>query len=571
MDESVFQRRIVVGAGFFVLAFVLVGLQLVHVTLLEPRGKAVAALPGPVRRADLTDRNGELLARDLPVKDLYARPKALNDPDRAARDLAAATGTDAARLAVVFARQRRGTAKDPFALVAQRLAPEAQAKVMRLRLAGLEFQPGLKRYYPDGRSAAQIVGVTDPDNNGVSGLELGLQDRIHAAAGHAGTSQVATSIDMRVQYILGHEVAAARETFGAEAAGGIVMDVRSGEVLGMVSLPDFDPNGRRAHDDSSRNIMAQDLYELGSVFKIFSFALGFEDRTMHLDEMFRIGPPGNQGLKIGKHTIHEAERMPEMLAGRDVLAQSSNIGTAQIALRSGGVRQKQFLAGLGLLAPLRSELPETARPMYPDNWGQIQTATVGFGQGISVTPLSFVAAAASVVNGGRRIIPTFIRQDGADRRGEQVIKPQTSLQMRDLLRYVVTDGTGKKADVAGYDVGGKTGSAQIAKPHGGYIPHALLTSFCAVFPVHDPRYIVFVILRRPHGTKETSGFALAGYTAAPMAGKVIARIAPLLGVANNAPPALPVMPAPVMPASGAPKPVPAQGATPVSMVTDGSL
>jgi cell division protein FtsI (penicillin-binding protein 3) len=228
--------------------------------------------------------------------------------------------------------------------------------------------------------------------------------------------------------------------------------------------------------------------------------------------------------------------MPEVLVARDILAQSSNIGTAQIAMRSGGARQRQFLTGLGLLKPLRSELPEIAYPLYPTNWGTIETATVGFGQGISVSPLSFVAAAATVVNGGRHITPTFVRQDGADRRGEQVIKPQTSEQMRDLLRYVVTDGTGKKADVIGYDVGGKTGSAQVPGEHGRYIPHALRTSFCAVFPVHNPRYIVFVILDQPHGTKETGGFALAGYTAAPLAGKVISRIAPLLGVPNNAPP-----------------------------------
>src|SRR5581483_11368801 len=195
-----------------------------------------------------------------------------------------------------------------------------------------------------------------------------------------------------------------------------------------------------------------------------------------------------------KHTIHEAEHMPATLAARDVLAQSSNIGTLQIALRSGPTRQRAFLGNLGLLKPLKADLPETARPLFPGaNWGQIETATVGFGQGISVSPLAFVTAAAEVVNGGRRITPTFVKQDG-DRRGEQLIKPETSQQMRDLLRYVVTDGTGKKADVAGYDVGGKTGSAQVPGEHGRYIPHALRTSFCAVFPADNPRYIVFVLL-----------------------------------------------------------------------------
>jgi cell division protein FtsI (penicillin-binding protein 3) len=518
------QRRIILGAAFSIAAFALVGIRLVDVTVMQEPGSAGFSGPAPIARADLTDRNGELLARDLPVTDLYARPHVLWDKEGAARDLAKITGAERGRLDAGFANT-----KHPYVLVARQLTPDQQDRVMQLGLPGLEFEPSAKRYYPDGRASAQLLGVTDPDNNGLSGLELGLQKEIRA---HAG-GQVATSIDMRVQYILAHETEEARETFNAKAAGGVVMDVRTGEVLAMISVPDFDPNQRRLGDgDSTRNVMAQDVYELGSVFKIFSFALALEDHTTNLDEVFPIG----QGLKVGKFTIHEAEHMPATLAARDILAQSSNIGTAQIAMRSGGVRQRAFLDNMGLLKPVATELPETARPLYPQNWGTIETATVGFGQGISVSPLSFVTAAAEVVNGGRRVAPTFLKQPpGTDNRGPQVIKPQTSEQMRDLLRYVVTDGTGKKADVPGYDVGGKTGSAQVPGPNGRYIPHALRTSFCAVFPVHDPRYIVFVLLDQPHGTKETGGFALAGYTAAPLAGKVISRIAPLLGVPNDAP------------------------------------
>jgi cell division protein FtsI (penicillin-binding protein 3) len=525
---TVFQRRIVIGAGFCVAAFMLVGIRLVDVTLMRRGGGEAEAGPAILARADLTDRNGELLARDLPVKDLYARPHEFWDKAQAARDLAAATGADARRLLDGF-----NNAKHPYVLVARRITPDAEARVMHLGLPGLEFEPASKRYYPDGRTAAQVMGVTDPDNNGVSGLEMGLQDRLRQAAADEGA--VATSIDMRVQYILAHEVAEARRTFNANAAGGIVMDVKTGEILAMTSQPDFDPNQRKlAEGDSTRNIMAQDVYELGSVFKIFTFALAFEDHTLKsLDEIFPIG----QGFRIGTHVIHEAEHMPATLAARDILAQSSNIGTSQIALRSGGAREREFLANLGLMQPIRSDLPETARPLYPGTWGDIQTANVAFGQGMAVSPLAFIAAAATVVNGGRRITPTFVRQaPGTDNRGEQLIKPETSAQMRDLLRYVVTNGTGRKADIPGYDVGGKTGSAQVPGPHG-YIPHALRTSFFAAFPVHDPRYVVFVLMDQPHGTKETGGFALASYTAVPAAAHVIARIAPLLGVPNVPPPA----------------------------------
>jgi len=525
---TVFQRRIIIGAGVCVAAFMLVGIRLVDVTLMRGGAGEAVSDHAVMARADLTDRNGELLARDLPVKDLYARPHEFWDKEQAAKDLAAATGADARRLLDGF-----NNAKHPYVLIARRITPDAEARVMHLGLPGLEFEPASKRFYPDGRTAAQVLGVTDPDNNGVSGLEMGLQDKLHEAAADGGA--VATSIDARVQYILAHEVAEARKTFSAHAAGGIVMDVKTGEVIAMTSQPDFDPNQRSLSEgDSTRNIMSQDVYELGSVFKIFSFTLAFEDHTLKsLDEIFPIG----QGYKIGKFTIKEAEHMPATLAARDILAQSSNIGTLQIALRSGGVRQREFLDNLGLLKPLKTILPETARPLFPagTEWSTISTATVSFGHGISVSPLSFLTAAATVVNGGRRITPTFLKQESRDLRGEQVIKPETSEQMRDLLRYVVTNGSGKKADIEGYDVGGKTGSAQVPGPHGRYIPHALRTSFCGVFPAHNPRYLVFILLDQPHGTKETGGFALAGWTAAPTVGRVIQRIAPLLGVPNTAP------------------------------------
>src|ERR1700761_9528895 len=334
---TVFQRRIIIGAVLCVAAFALVGIRLVDVTLMKSLDSGHAPVTS-LARADLVDRNGELLARDLPVQDLYARPQVFWDKQQAAQDLAQATGGDARRLLTAF-----NNTKHPYVLIARQITPDTEAKVMHLGLPGLEFQSSGKRYYPQGRDAAQVIGVTDPDNNGISGLELGLQDHIHAAAG----GKVATSIDMRVQYILAHEVETARQTFTARAAGGIVINVNTGEVLGMVSSPDFDPNAlHREGGDSSRNIMAQDVYELGSIFKIITFTLALEDHTLKsLDEVFKIG----QGMKLGKFTIHEAEHMPATLPARDILAQSSNIGTAQIILRSGGARQHDFLTHMGIL------------------------------------------------------------------------------------------------------------------------------------------------------------------------------------------------------------------------------
>jgi cell division protein FtsI (penicillin-binding protein 3) len=519
VEAAIHQRRIVMAAGFCVMAFALIGFRLLDVTVLK--GAVTGAVTPTVEkiaraRADIVDRNGQLLARDLPVSDLYATPQALRDRAQAEREIAAITGMDEARLVRLFA----GT--HPYVLVARKLTPNVVDRLKQLNLRGLDFEPATKRYYPQGVAAVQVLGATDQDGNGLTGLERGLDARLR------GGASVALSLDMRVQYALAHEAEAAREQYHAIAAGGIVMDVNSGEILAMASLPDSsaaEPDGT----NPARNRMARDVYELGSVFKIFSFTLAMEDHTTGLDETFHIG----SGFKIGRFTIHDAEHMPAVLAARDILALSSNVGTAQIALRSGPERQHAFLASMGLLGPIRTELAETATPLYPRHWGEVETATVGFGHGISVSPLAFVAAAASVVNGGRRIAPTFLKREG-DARGEHVISPETSSTMRALLRYVVTDGTGKAADVAGYDVGGKTGSAQ-KNEHGRYIAHKLLTSFCAVFPVDKPRYLVFVMLDEPHGAGAEGVMALAGHTAAPLAARVIARIAPMLQMPMAAP------------------------------------
>jgi len=519
VEVAIHQRRIVMAAGLCVMAFALIGIRLLDVMVLKGSVtgavSAIAEKSLPVR-ADIVDRNGQLLARDLPVSDLYATPQALRDRAQAAHKIAAVTGLDEARLVRLFAGNHA------YVLVARKLTPNVEDRLKQLNIRGLDFEPATKRYYPQGDAAVQVLGATDQDGNGLTGLERGLDARLR------GGGSVALSLDMRVQYALAHEAEAAREQYHALAAGGIVMDVNSGEIHAMVSLPD---TGAAAPDGTNpaRNRMARDVYELGSVFKIFSFTLAMEDQTTRLDETFPIG----SGFKIGRFTIHDAEHMPATLAARDILALSSNAGTAQIALRSGPDRQRAFLSSMGLLNPIHTELAETAAPLYPRHWGEVETATVGFGHGISVSPLAFVAAAASVVNGGRRIAPTFLKREG-DARGEQVIAPETSATMRALLRYVVTNGTGKAADVAGYDVGGKTGSAQ-KNEHGRYVAHKLITSFCAVFPVDKPRYLVFVMLDEPHGAGAEGVMALAGHTAAPLAARVIARIAPMLQMPMAAP------------------------------------
>jgi cell division protein FtsI (penicillin-binding protein 3) len=515
---TIIQRRIVVAAGLCVVAFTLIGVRLFDLTVLKGFQTGIASdTAGALvfARADMVDRNGRLLARDLPVFDLYARPGVIGDRAEAAHGLAVATGANEQRLLRAF------MGKHNYVLVARQITPDTRESVMHLGLPGLEFQTTDKRFYPEGDAAAQVLGLTQQASGGrgVSGLEKGLNAQLIAG------KPAQLSLDMRIQYVLANETEAAREKFQAKAAGGIVMNVNTGEVLAMASeedpkSPDYNPR---------RNIMVANDYELGSVFKVLTFAMALDEHTTRLDQYFPVG----SGFKIGKFTIHDAEHMPAQMMAKDILAQSSNAGTAQIGLLSGPDRQEAFLRHEGLLAALRTELPEYARPHYPSHWGQVETATISFGHGIEVTPLSYVAAAASVVNGGRRIQPTFLKHP-EDARGEQLIRPETSAEMRGLLRYVVTDGTGKAADIPGYDVGGKTGSAE-KNEHGRYIAHKLLTSFCAVFPIDNPRYLVFVMLDEPHGENAMGVMALAGHTAAPLAGSVIARIAPMLEI-----PALPV-------------------------------
>jgi cell division protein FtsI (penicillin-binding protein 3) len=504
------------AAGFSVIAARLAEVMVFGVGLAANANVAEAARP---MRTDLLDRNGVLIARDLPVSDLYASPATFWDTNEAARALSQVTGAEEGHLKEAFAPKRG------YVLVQRGLTPDARDAAMRLGLPGLTFEPSYKRYYPAGRIVSHAVGQVDPDDNGISGLELGLNDKVR---GSSDAAPITLSLDMRVQYVLEHEIDEAVKSFRAKAAGGIVLNVRTGEVLALSSRPDYEPNLHAlASGDSMRNRMTQDVYELGSIFKIFAFSEAVEEHTVQLDEPIQVTSP----YKLGHYLIHDFERLGPTLSAAMVFAESSNIGTAQIEMRSGPTRQKPFLRRLGLLDPIKTELPEVASPLYPRHWETVEAATIGYGHGISVNPLGFVAAAASIVNGGTLIKPTFLKRDTVQE-GERVVSEDTSRTMRQLMRLVVTSGTGVKANIPGYDVGGKTGTAEKAE-NGSYAHHELISSFCGVFPISDPQFLVFIMLDEPHGNRESGGFATGGATAAPAVGKVIARVAPLLGVRRS--------------------------------------
>jgi cell division protein FtsI (penicillin-binding protein 3) len=330
---------------------------------------------------------------------------------------------------------------------------------------------------------------------------------------------------MRVQFALRDELTKGMDEFKAKAAVGIIMDTHTGEVIALSSLPDFDPNDPMASNSDSRfNRATLGVYELGSVFKTVTLAAALDSGKVKLNDQFDATHP----IKIANYTIHDFHAENRWMNVPEIFMVSSNIGTAKIALQMGTDDFWAELGRFGLLTRPNIELPEVGDPLLPGRWGELSTITASFGQGIAVTPLQVVSAMAMIVNGGRKVHPTFLRQD-AVKPGPRLISEKTSAEMRDLLRLVVSDGTGRKADVTGYPVIGKTGTAEKAVA-GGYAKHRLISSFLSAFPANDPRYAMFIMFDEPQGLKSTYGYATAGWNAAPVTARVVKRVAPLLGL-----------------------------------------
>ena len=516
------RRRAAFTAAVFAACFLAIGARLVGVTLMGggERQQAVAAEPHlVVDRADIVDRNGVALATNLATATLYADASRVLDPARSAQRLAAVL-PDLSR-AEVEERLRSGRR---YVQLKRHLTPRQQHAVNVLGIPGLGFEEDERRVYPLGELTAHVVGYTDVDSHGIAGVEKFFDAELTAP--QRSSRSLRLSIDSRVQHAVRNELQHSIETFNALGGGGLVMDVHTGEVLAMVSLPDFDPNLRTPEDGNARfNRISLGVYELGSVFKTLTMAMGLDYGVAD----FRSGYDATNPIRVSRFQIRDDHPEARWLTLPEIFVHSSNIGSAKLALDVGGDRQREFLKRVGLLSRPSIELPEVGAPLSPDVWREINTMTIAFGHGIAVSPLQFAAAVAAMVNGGIYRQPTLIRRDGAPDAGRRVVSLQTSLQMRRLLRQVVEQGTGRKADVPGYLIGGKTGTAEKAKGRG-YARRSLLSSFVAVFPMHAPRYVVYALVDEPKGTKQTFGYATAGWTAAPAVGRIVARIAPLLGV-----------------------------------------
>ncbi|NQV82051.1 MAG: penicillin-binding protein 2 [Alphaproteobacteria bacterium] len=519
-------RLIAVAAGF-ALCFLVIAGRLIGLTTFAPKDES-ANLPAEARqvhsaRAEILDRHGILLAGNVRAVSLFANPRKVMDAARAASQLAAVLpGLEQENVLRTLSSDRG------FVWIKRHLSPRQQDAVNRLGIPGLGFADEERRVYPLGRLAAHVVGFTGVDREGLTGIEKGLDDDL--SAGRATT----LSIDVRVQHAIRAELLASVEEFQAIGAAAIVMDVHSGEIVAMVSLPDFDPDAKdEVPADNLFNRATLGVYEMGSTFKTFNTAAALEFGLAGLTDTYDASKP----LRVARFTINDDHAKNRWLTVAEIFQYSSNIGSARMALDVGPDRQRAFLKSLGLLDRPQIEIPEVSAPMVPNPWREISTMTVAYGHGIAVSPLQMATAYSIVVNGGLGVTPTLIARRSDEKTPPlRILSERTSQSMRELLSLVVEDGTGKQAKAEGYLVGGKTGTAEKAGA-GGYRRNALLSSFVAAFPIDDPRYVVFVALDEPKGIKRTFNFASAGWTAAPAVSRVVSRIAPLLGVAPTHGPA----------------------------------
>ena len=515
--------RIFLGAALFSVAFVTIALRLTWVTLVPMgddkvvSGKAVHAPRLP--RSDILDRNGVVLATSLTISSLYANPKQITNPTDVAKKLSAIFPDLNPEILVNRLSSNKG-----FAWLKRSLTPKEQQVVLRLGIPGLYFQNETKRLYPQGNLTAHLVGFADIDNKGLAGIERSFDDILSQ-----GRNSINLSLDVRLQHIVHEELSRAITDFSAIGGAGAVLDLQTGEILSMVSLPDFDPViPNQASEDQRFNRATLGVYEMGSTFKIFNTAIALDTGHAKISDIYDASRP----IKIGGFSIDDYHGKHRPLNISEIFTYSSNIGSAKMADQFGPELQQSYLQRFGLLSPSPLELAEIGAPLYPPskNWRRINTMTISYGHGISVSPMQLLAATGAIVNHGIWREPTLLRRTPENiPDGQQVVDEKTSAALRQLMRLVVEVGTGKNADVPGYLVGGKTGTAD--KQAGrGYAQNSRMASFIATFPVNNPRFVILIMVDEPKPNAHSYGYATGGWVAAPAVGKIVTRMAPLYGI-----------------------------------------
>lgn len=523
--------RLVLISGFFVLAYMVLAARAFDLTVIQGElGRADAgqvtqaesSSPAPdILRADIVDRNGVLLATTLKTASLYADPQYISDPQAAAQGLVEVFP----QLSFGDVLQKLQSEKR-FVWIERGITPEQQHQVLRIGEPGLAFRYEDRRVYPQGAEMAHLLGYVNIDGDGQAGIERSFNK--YLGYGDA----LSLTLDVRLQHILHREMSRTIKEFSALGGVGVIMDVTNGEVLAGVSMPDFDPHKPGlAKGSAIFNGLTLGVYELGSVFKIFSTAALFEVLNVPMNTTFDARDP----IKVGRFTINDYHAEDRIMTVPEVFMYSSNIGSAMMGQAVGTDALRDFYRDLGLLDTLDFEIKEVTKPIVPNPWGEVSTLTASYGHGIATTPLQLVSAVSSIVNGGYVIKPTLVlngeQSNDASGQDVRVVSEETAHRMRQLLRLVVTEGTGKKAAVKGYPLGGKTGTAEKPKLNGrGYDRKRLMSSFVGVFPIDAPRYAIFVVIDEPKGTKASFGYATAGWTAAPTVSRIVSSMASVLGL-----------------------------------------
>ncbi|MFP3383685.1 MULTISPECIES: peptidoglycan D,D-transpeptidase FtsI family protein [Tritonibacter] len=539
------EGRLLVLAAFFVCAYVAIGGRMAFMATSEP-SEPVASVGGSAianQRADIVDRDGRILATNFETHSLYAQPPQMIDPVAAADKLVAIfPDLERERLLKDF------TGKRKFLWIKKKISPEQLQAVHDIGDPGLMFGPREMRLYPNGQLASHVLGgasfgkegVSAAEVIGVAGVEKQFDDYLRDPA-NAG-KPLELSLDLSVQDASEEVLYGGMKLMNAKGATSILMDVHTGEVISVASLPDFDPNERprpptSGFDPSQSplfNRSVQGVYELGSTFKIFTAAQAMELDLVTPDTVIDIRGP----LRWGKFSIKDFSNYGKELTVSRIIEKSSNIGTARMAQQIGAERQRAFLDRLGMLKPTPFEIVEASggQPLLPKNWSELSTMTISYGHGISTTPMHLAAGYAAIANGGRYVAPTILKQTGPQM-GERIVSEEVAKASLDMLRLVVSNGTASMAEVKGYSVGGKTGSADKPKPMGGYYKDKVIATFAAVFPTDEPKYVLVVTLDEPEIIAHGEDRRTAGWTAAPVAGEMIARLAPLLGLRPQIEPA----------------------------------
>ena len=522
------RNRVVMTMAVFFSIYGAIAGRLVYLGLQDPDSSSGPTSRVTASRPDIVDRNGEVLATDIKTASLFAEPRRIVDADEVIERLSTVLpDIDAEQ---TYHKLKSGAG---FVWLRRQLTPRQQADIMQLGLPGIGFRTEKRRFYPGGATASHILGLTNIDNKGIAGMEKYIDDQGLADLQATGLAiaedlrPVKLSIDIRVQHIVHDEVARAMEKYHAIAAGAVVLDIHTGEVLAMASLPDFDPNNPyNALEKDRLNRMSAGTFEMGSTIKSFTTAMALDSGKVTLKSTFDATRP----ITIGRQTIRDFHGKGRVLSVPEVFIYSSNIGSAREADVVGIEGHREFLKRLGLLDRMQTELPEVARPSEPKVWKKVPSITIAFGHGMSTTPLQTAVGAAALMNGGKLMPPTFLprTEAAAAAVATQVLNPQTSEDMRYLYRLNAEKGSGKKAEVPGYRVGGKTGTAEKVV-NGRYSTDKRFNAFLAAFPMDDPKYIVLTIIDEPKPEKPGMG-ATAGSNAAPMVANIIRRSAAMLGV-----------------------------------------